>query len=107
MTFAELKKKVEALNGLFVPRRSADKPHFELVTSNRRAGLIRWTIGTDLVAKSHNVTPESLQPEAMGAFLDAYTLGMEDGIEEGEKRGFAKGRRAWNEIDPSVGRKKR
>lgn len=98
MTFAELEKKVEKLNSFFVPRRSADKPHFELVTSNRRAGLVRWTIGTDLVAKQHNVTTESLQPEPMGAFLDAYTLGMEHGIDEGEKRGFAKGRRAWNEI---------
>ncbi len=39
-----------------------------------------------------------MPPAGMATFLKAYYQGMKFGIEEGERRGFARGRRAWSEI---------
>lgn len=93
-TFADLEGQVEKLNALFTPRRKQDPPHFELQTHSRRAKLVRWLLAP--TPEAHNVT-DYLQPAECEAFLDAFTLGMELGLEKGESLGYARGIRAHAE----------
>lgn len=87
MKIAELEAKVEALNALFTPRRKQDPPHYSLVTSSRRAVLVH----TLMVPTPRPVElTEPLQPAEMGAFLDAYTLGLKHGLARVEPGAYAR-----------------
>jgi len=91
MTIAELQEKVDTLNGLFMPRRKKDPPHFDLRTRDRRTMLIRWRMAPTAVRE--NVT-EFLPASELGAFLDAFTAGVGVGREKGVQSGLAKAARA-------------